>query len=188
MAEIFDPVVKQVIDLIAQQVQSSNDIDGRNKVSVCPYILKATSRAKNSQGQTILLVGGFGESKYLFRKVEEWAHGQSRSIRVINPDFSWAPLLLRFTFSTTLIQSYSWSAVVRGAVLYGVGGIVHTRKLKQHYGVTMKAHFIPGIHNEARAYIDPFDGRKLVSHNVEWLAAKVTPNPYTVIPTCMPVP
>ena len=36
MTEIFDPVVKKVIDLIAQQVQSSNDIDGGNKVSVCP--------------------------------------------------------------------------------------------------------------------------------------------------------
>ena len=87
------------------------------------------------------------------------------------------PLLLRFTLSTTLIPSYSWSAVVRGAVLYGVGGIVHTRKLKQHYGVAGMIHFIPGIHDEARAYIDPFDGGKRLMNHVKWLAAKVTPNP-----------
>ena len=88
MTEIFDPVIKQVIALIAQQVRSSNGIDGGNKISVCAHIRKAMVRAKDLRSQTILLVGGFGGSKYLFRKVEEWARNQSYSIRVINPDFS----------------------------------------------------------------------------------------------------
>lgn len=91
MTEIFDPVVKQVTALIAQQVRGSNSTSRGNKVSVCARIRNAMIRAKDLHGQTILLVGGFGGSKYLFRKVEEWTKNQSYSIRVINPDFSWAP-------------------------------------------------------------------------------------------------
>ena len=80
---------------------------------------------------------------------------------------------------TTLTISCSWSAVVRGAVLYGIGSIVYTRKLKQHYGVIIATDFIPGIHDEADSYIDPWDGTKLTGNNVQWLAAKVTPKPYS---------
>ena len=87
MTEIFDRVVKQVIDLIAEQVQSTNDNERRSKVSVCPHAQKVL-RAKDSQGQTILLFGGFGESRYLSRKVKEWAGGQPYSINIINPVFS----------------------------------------------------------------------------------------------------
>ena len=47
MTEIFDPVVKQVIDLIAQQVQSSNEIDRGNKVSVSHHVHNATSRVRD---------------------------------------------------------------------------------------------------------------------------------------------
>jgi hypothetical protein len=79
------------------------------------------------------------------------------------------------TRSATLTRTYSWSAVVRGAVLYGVGGIVHTRKLKQHYGVKLAAPFISGTHDEADAFVDVFYGTKYTRDNVRWLAAKVTP-------------
>jgi hypothetical protein len=88
------------------------------------------------------------------------------------------------TLSAKLTRTYSWSAVVRGAVLYGVDGIVHTRKLKQHYGVVLNTRFIPGIHDEEDAWIDPFDGLKRSGDNVDWLAAKVTPTPdsqYTLL-------
>ncbi|PUU82768.1 hypothetical protein B9Z19DRAFT_1120153 [Tuber borchii] len=93
MKGLFDPIVKQVISLLEQQVRDSNKLDSSNKVS------------------TIFLVGGFGESAYLYKEVQTWVRRQSYHIRVINPNFS-------------------WSAVVRGAVFHGVQGIVHTRKLK----------------------------------------------------------
>jgi hypothetical protein len=67
--------------------------------------------------------------------------------------------------------------VVRGAVLYGFDGIVHTRKLKQHYGIKIGTSFIPGIHDEADAYIDPFDGSKRSRDNVRWLTVKATATP-----------
>jgi hypothetical protein len=88
MAEIFDPVVKQVIALIAEQVRSTNDTNEGSKVSVCSPIRQTTTQAKGSRNQTILLVGGFGESVYLLKKVKEWASSQPYSIQVINPTFS----------------------------------------------------------------------------------------------------
>lgn len=67
----------------------------------------------------------------------------------------------------------SWSAVVRGAVLYGVDGIVESRKLKRHYGVRMGTIFNPAIHDEVDAFHDVFDNIKWSRDNVEWLGSKV---------------
>ena len=42
MKGLFDPIVKQVISLLEQQVRDSNKLDSSNKVSVCyplPVIL-----------------------------------------------------------------------------------------------------------------------------------------------------
>lgn len=135
MGGLFGPVVKQVVSLLEQQVRDSNKLDSSNKIS------------------TIFLVGGFGESAYLFKEVQAWVKRQSYKIRIINPVFS-------------------WSAVVRGAVLHGVEGIVHTRKLKQHYGVVIATKFEAGLHDEEDSFIDPYYKTKYTRDNVEWLAAK----------------
>jgi len=63
--------------------------------------------------------------------------------------------------------------VVRGAVFHGVQGIVHTRKLKQHYGIKIGTKFQPGVHDEEDSFIDPFDDMKCTRDNVNWLAGKV---------------
>ncbi|PWW74262.1 actin-like ATPase domain-containing protein [Tuber magnatum] len=135
MKGLFEPIVKQVIALLAQQIRDSNALDSSNKIS------------------TIFLVGGFGESAYLFTEVQAWVRRQSYKIRVINPTFS-------------------WSAVVRGAVLHGIEGIVHTRKLKQHYGVVIAKKFEVGVHDEDDSFTDPYYETKYTRDNVEWLAAK----------------
>ncbi|RPB00764.1 actin-like ATPase domain-containing protein [Choiromyces venosus 120613-1] len=135
MKGLFDPIVKQVISLLEQQIRDSNQMDSSNKIS------------------TIFLVGGFGESGYLYNEVQEWVKRQSYQIRVINPNFS-------------------WSAVVRGAVLHGLESIVHTRKLKQHYGVSIAKRFEEGVHNEEDSFTDPYYGAKYTRDNIEWLAAK----------------
>jgi hypothetical protein len=87
MAGIFDPVVRQVTNLISQQVQSANIINEREKVSVYPHSLQALG-AKDSHSQKIILVGGFGESKYLAKKVGEWTKSQPYPIQVKNPQSS----------------------------------------------------------------------------------------------------
>ena len=72
-----------------------------------------------------------------------------------------------------VLKVYRWSAVVRGAVFHGVEGIVHTRKLKQHYGIRRGKVFEPGVHDEEDSYIDPYYNIKYTRDNVQWLAAKV---------------
>ena len=81
--------------------------------------------------------------------------------------------ILSANSSNRVLKVYSWSAVVRGAVFHGVQGIVHTRKLKQHYGIKLGKIFEPGVHDEEDSYIDPFDDIKYTGDNVDWLAGKV---------------
>ena len=81
--------------------------------------------------------------------------------------------ILQANSSNRVLKVYSWSAVVRGAVLHGVEGIVHTRKLKQHYGVVIAKKFEPGVHDEEDSFTDPYYDTKYTRDNVEWLAAKV---------------
>jgi len=81
--------------------------------------------------------------------------------------------ILQANSSNRVLKVYSWSAVVRGAVLHGVEGIVHTRKLKQHYGVVIAKKFEAGVHDEEDSFTDPYYDTKYTRDNVEWLAAKV---------------
>jgi len=81
--------------------------------------------------------------------------------------------ILSANSSNRVLKVYSWSAVVRGAVFHGVQGIVHTRKLKQHYGIILVKIFEPGVHNEEDSYIHPFYEIEYTRDNVRWLAGKV---------------
>jgi hypothetical protein len=57
--------------------------------------------------------------------------------------------------------------------MHGVGSIILSRNLAQHYGVQTPTPFQEGVHREADAFIDRFTGTKLTMDNVDWFAAKV---------------
>jgi molecular chaperone DnaK (HSP70) len=110
LTEIFNPCVNRTLELIDGQVAE---------------IHKTGARVK-----CVFLVGGFGKSNYLFKKIEEYAVERGFSaMRPANP----------------------WSAVARGAVARGLepdgAGMVELR-------------FIPGVHSESDAYIDELTGEK----------------------------
>ena len=138
MRSLFDPIIDQIIALIGAQV---------SKVSESSY----------SVG-TILLVGGFGESEYLYKRVNSWA-GQ-KGIQVVQP-------------------RDAATSIVRGAVLRGLEpkegpaktGIV--RRARRSYGVAMKESFIPGKHLECDAVFDEPSGEKLARNQVSWFIRKV---------------
>ncbi|KAF3141743.1 hypothetical protein TWF703_001765 [Orbilia oligospora] len=77
---LFDPVVDNVIQLIKDQVKI---IQSKHSSEIAP---------------TIFLVGGFGESQYLYKRLAEWAANQTPSLIVVNP-------------------TESWSAIMRGAII-----------------------------------------------------------------------
>ncbi len=138
MRSLFDQVIDQIIDLISAQV---------SKVSESSYNVG-----------TILLVGGFGESEYLYKRVNQWAG--ARGIQVVQP-------------------RDAATSIVRGAVLRGLEpkegptktGIV--RRARRSYGVAMKESFIPGKHLEKDAVIDGPSGEKLARNQVSWFIRKV---------------
>ena len=120
---IFEPIVTQVLDLISSQV-----------ISVL----------KSSHGpiSAILLVGGFGSSEYLYRRILAWS---SSKIPIIQP-------------------RNAWTAVVRGAILRGLQGniaAVQSRLSRHFYGVVHDSAFDPTKHRE--------DERKWHELRCEWV-------------------
>jgi len=80
MRSLFDPVVGKIIELIEHQVMTVSQ--GPHRVNVCegfPFAPHSTNEPQKS----ILLVGGFGESGYLYKRVSAWAGRYG--VQVIQP-------------------------------------------------------------------------------------------------------
>lgn len=85
MKKLFDPVVKQILGLLQKQI-SATEQAGRY-VNVSPHGHNISSlRDIYRNVQTIVLVGGFGTSPYLYKKVKEWC---PEGISVFNPPKSY---------------------------------------------------------------------------------------------------
>ncbi|KAJ0426171.1 actin-like ATPase domain-containing protein [Aspergillus carlsbadensis] len=121
---IFDPIVRGVLELIGEQVAS-------------------LSKAEYTCG-SILLVGGFGASEYLFRRVQD----AQPSIRILQPP-------------------NSWSAVVRGAVQHGLdGNRVESRVARRNYGVPVRMQWSSRSHAEEDKVWDALE-EKYFNRNTE---------------------
>ncbi|KAI5842032.1 hypothetical protein BZA05DRAFT_464152 [Tricharina praecox] len=138
---LFDPVVNKIIQLVASQVELS-----------C-----AGNRFRVNY---LLLVGGFGESRYLYKRLQAWA-----SIQGIE----------------TLQPRDAATAVVKGAVIRGLdvamgapsGSVV--RLSRRNYGTPMSTPFIDGRHSETDAYLDPFTGAKMAKNQISWFIRRGDP-------------
>ena len=139
MRSLFDPIIDQVLRLISAQVGA---------------VLK-----DRAQVNSILLVGGFGESEYLYQRVQGWA--SHHAIQVIQP-------------------REASTAIVRGAVLRGLepkDGPAKTsinRRARRSYGVPTNQLFIDGKHLEQDAIIDNVTGRKYARDQIRWVIRKVS--------------
>ncbi|KAF3098630.1 hypothetical protein TWF569_009849 [Orbilia oligospora] len=129
LKDLFDPVVDQVVGLIRNQVDS---------VQSCGKTVSA-----------IFLVGGFGESHYLYQSVEKWAKTQNPPLTVINPQGS-------------------WSAIMRGAVIYALNPAIRSRRLRQHYGFECGVDFDPAKHDIEDSWMCPFGGGLQANGEVTW--------------------
>ncbi|OXV06305.1 hypothetical protein Egran_05928 [Elaphomyces granulatus] len=109
-SKIFDPIIKDTIGLVKEQISATG-----NSVSA------------------VLLVGGFGQSKYLKDRVKK---ALSSSVQVLQP-------------------SNGWTAVVQGAAMFGLRCVnenysklhVTSRTARKHYGVLLSMLFDPAKHN-----------------------------------------
>lgn len=110
LREVFDAVVSVILDFVVQQLERVDEHPGSPEVSA------------------ILLVGGFGSSEYLRKKMAEHFDGEALPlIDVIQP-------------------VNAWSAVTRGAMLRGIqGNIVQSRIIRSYYGISIKTEWDPDV-------------------------------------------
>ncbi|KAK3954661.1 hypothetical protein QBC32DRAFT_76636 [Pseudoneurospora amorphoporcata] len=155
---IFDPVVKEVCDLVQGQVDNL--------------------RGKGQTVSGIILVGGFGQSDYLYRKLK--SHFTST---LAPPPYTEIPtqqgphLTGSLTGSNSSIEVmqpvYAWTAVVRGAVLRGLeGNMVISRKARMHYGTSYATVYDEEKHSVTERYWSPLWERWMVSDRMQWHIAK----------------
>lgn len=157
---IFDPVVKEVCDLVQGQVDNL--------------------RGKGQTVSGIILVGGFGQSDYLYRKLK--SHFTST---MAPPPYTEVPTQQGPHLTGSLIGSnnnsievmqpvYAWTAVVRGAVLRGLeGNMVISRKARMHYGTSYATVYDEEKHSVTERYWSPLWERWMVSDRMQWHIAKV---------------
>ncbi|RPA89023.1 actin-like ATPase domain-containing protein [Choiromyces venosus 120613-1] len=133
--EIFDPCINRTLELIDGQI--------------------AAVHAKGSQVKYVFLVGGFGKSEYMFKKVQEYC--VARGLETRRPPFP-------------------WSAVVRGAVARGLegegSGLVQLRMCRRHYGTPVSEHYDETKHSSEDMYFDDLTGEKFAKGQMHWLLTK----------------
>lgn len=157
--DIFEPVVKEVTDLVSGQVTNL--------------------RSKGGIVSGIVLVGGFGQSDYLYRRLK--GHFASAA----PPPYSERPTHANANAHTesgnieVMQPVYAWTAVVRGAVLRGLeGNMVISRKSRMHYGTSYATVYDEDKHTVSERYWSPLWERWMVSDRMQWHIAKVkTPSP-----------
>ncbi|PNS16892.1 Heat shock protein 12B [Sphaceloma murrayae] len=139
VADIFAPVVSDVIDLVQDQYDASDALGYRPRA--------------------VVLVGGFGQSQYLFSRLKEHFQGKDTGVED-------GVIVMR--------SSNAWSAVVRGAVLRGLTGmeLVTSRKARLHYGVACSMEFVQGVHEERHRFWCKYSERWMASQQIQWFAKK----------------
>ncbi|KAF1812575.1 actin-like ATPase domain-containing protein [Eremomyces bilateralis CBS 781.70] len=149
--EIFEPVVKEVVELVEGQVSSI--------------------RGKGGVVSGIVLVGGFGQSNYLYRCMKANFNATPP------PPYTEKPTHAACTDSSSAIEvmhpMYAWTAVVRGAVLRGLeGSMVISRRSRWHYGTSYATVFDATRHPMEDRYWSPLWERWMVSDRMQWHIAK----------------
>jgi molecular chaperone DnaK (HSP70) len=150
---IFDPIIDEVISLVQGQVDSI--------------------KVKNGHVSGIILVGGFGQSNYLYTRLK--AHFNTSP----PPAYTEQPTHEGGSVPQTSVQIlqplHAWTAVVRGAALRGLeGSVVEKRRSRWHYGTSYATVFDESKHPISDRYWSPLWERWMVSDRMQWHIAKVS--------------
>jgi len=149
---IFDPVIKEVIDLVQGQVRAV--------------------KSKGGAVSGIILVGGFGQSNFLYTKLKE--HFNSAPPPAYTEQPTHAVVKAAQSGIEILQPMHAWTAVVRGAALRGVeGSVVEKRRSRFAYGTSYATVFDESKHPASDRYWSPLWERWMVSDRMQWHIAKV---------------
>ncbi|KAJ5787881.1 hypothetical protein N7457_002871 [Penicillium paradoxum] len=145
--DIFDPIIEQIEDLIAEQRTSVRDAGDPVKVNS----LTTFAKIEIDFQQAIILVGGLGASAYLFKRLQATFSG----IEIMQP-------------------SNAWSAVARGAVIRGQeGNQVVSRISRCNYGISSQIPYDPTKHNDNSEFLwCPYEEKWKVLGAMNWYIKK----------------
>ncbi|KAI5837493.1 hypothetical protein DFP73DRAFT_568263 [Morchella snyderi] len=133
MLGIFDPIIDRIIPLVQNQID----------------VVEA-QHAGESPVSAVLLVGGFGSSKYLYQRLQdELKKGKGRhrsSPEILHP-------------------IHAWSAVARGAA-HGIH--ISSRKARRNYGTKASVGFVHGKHPTRNLRICQFTGAQKCDNVMIW--------------------
>lgn len=150
---IFDPVIQQVIDLVQGQVSAV--------------------KKKHGNVSGIILVGGFGQSSYLYAKLKRH-FGSSTPPPPYTQQATHEAGRLEDSSIEILQPLHAWTAVVRGAALRGMeGSVVEKRRSRLAYGTSYATVFDEKKHPASDRYWSPLWERWMVSDRMQWHIAKV---------------
>lgn len=145
--DIFEPVVRDVCELVEGQVESI--------------------RGKGGNVSGIVLVGGFGQSNHLYTRLKQHFY-------VAPPPYTVRPTDAPCSNIEVMQPVYAWTAVVRGAVLRGLeGSMVVSRRSRWHYGTSYATVYNEELHPVSDRYWSPLWERWMVSDRMQWHIAKV---------------
>lgn len=183
--EIFLPQFYKVLDLVNGQIQQVNGKFGQGSLKVVKELLTLILARFSRRRARI---------KYLSPQIPETITSTRRRRQTTNQQ----------VYLCEFFRNCSWSAVVRGAVMYGLNSrIVRERILRRHYGIATSVVWNPEKHPLERRWRDKLDGTwrvdvmkwyvtKVPSHkirvngrDIEWRIAKKWKFCYFIILTMM---
>jgi hypothetical protein len=155
--QIFEPVVQEVVGLLEGQV--------------------GAIRGKGGKVKGIILVGGFGQSNHLYKRLK--VHFNSPAVLTPPEDSetgeSGQQRQVDFPPVEVIQPLYAWTAVVRGAVIRGLDdSMVSSRRSRLHYGTSYATVYDETKHDIADRYWSPLWERWMVSDRMQWHIAKVS--------------
>jgi molecular chaperone DnaK (HSP70) len=152
---IFEPVIRQVVELVEGQVDAI--------------------KAKGGRVSGIILVGGFGQSNYLYTRLKQHFNAVPPPPYSETPTHAIANAPAAQQAVEVLQPLHAWTAVVRGAVLRGIeGSLVEKRKSRWYYGTSYATVFDEAKHPIDDRYWSPLWERWMVSDRMQWHVHKVS--------------
>ncbi|KAL8758145.1 MAG: hypothetical protein Q9184_004013 [Pyrenodesmia sp. 2 TL-2023] len=134
MRELFNPIIDRIVSLIATQIKAVLVIN------------------------TILLVGGFGESEYLYQRLLSWTSGIST--RILQPRKA----------TTAIVRG----AVIKGLEKAGFSKTKITRRVRRWYGVIVNESFVDSKHRLEDRCLNMDTGQVLAKNQIRWFIKRVS--------------
>lgn len=179
MESFFQPVVDKIKQLLhdqLEQLRKKSNVSIQVRLFLLPEVIALLVQRADTilWCQTIILVGGFGDSPYLNNTLREWCRSQGR-ISLLCPEHPCVPNPQTNIYHSSLILCFFRQAsVVKGAALRGLKGLVPEKRIARlHYGLSVMFPFREQIDPQESIFYYEWDGLKYCNTRMEWMITKV---------------